>query len=377
MSSRSSWIGDEYEDEDENENENEEEEEIPLSEEELVELAEQERREAERQRLMEEYQKYYTQIYRVNPNLPERARAFREREIARAGGPKAIQSQRLAEFLSRHPPITREQRMLSRGQRLVRRYLSRDCENPPRDTIYERVRLRVRDINGNTHYLCYNVIDLFTYLVTQYSSPSDWKDPTYQRFYTPNQVDLIRHRYQQISSCEVNVNILDTLTVGRSSNQYAVVPLNFYPRIADHPYHALRLFHDGNILKYGHAYAVVNNYHQNPTILLPDAILNKLQLSSGQKVLIEACFGIRRIEGLRLHPLTESWYQLKYSDVDEIVEQLTLTVQNLPILALSDVIILDYKDNSYRLEVVDIRSQNRRISVGIPKMTEVKVEIVR
>ncbi len=336
------------------------------------------------EQLKKEYEKYWLSIYGVDPRLTERARAFREREIARAGGPEAIRQERLKKFEK-----TRKIQIPSKGERairtlqkLVRRRRSLPCENltpEQRQRLHpaQIIKLRVKDRNGQVHYVCYDIISLMTYLKSSYRDELEWRDPTYNQFYSQSQIELIKSRYRQVSLCQ---ETLQNFSVELSQNGEVSIPESLYRSLVireDVPYLIFRVS-NVSVPNGRYVYVRATNYHSwgDNVIMLPQSVLNTLGIVPGTPVIVEECPFLPKVGYITFHPESETWYTLRYEDTDQITNLLTREVEKRDVLFIGDTISIVFNNLTFTLRITDLRSQSgRRIFAGIPKFTEVKVDI--
>ncbi len=357
----------------------------------LEEIEEEEERpglpEEESERLKEEYKKYWLSIYGVDPRLSERAKAFREREIARAGGPEAIRRERFKKFEEKikTQALSEEERKRERAARTLQKLAewrrSHPCENltpEQRQRLHpaQIIKLRVKDRNGQVHYVCYDIISLMTYLKSSYRDEFEWRDPTYNQFYSQSQIELIKSRYRQVSLCQEK---LQNFSVDLSQNGEVIIPESLYRSLIerDVPYLIFRVS-NVSVPNGRYVYVRATNYHRwgDNLILLPQHVLNTLGIAPGTPVTVEECSSLPKVGYITFHPESETWYTLRYEDTDQITNLLTREVEKRDVLFIGDTISIVFKNSTFTLRITDLRSQRgQRIFAGIPKFTEVKVDI--
>lgn len=358
----------------------------------LEEIEEEEERpalpEEERKRLKKEYEKYWLSIYGVDPRLAERARAFREREIARAGGPEAIRRERFKKFEEKikTKALSEEERKRERAARTLQKLAqwrrSHPCENLTPEQSQrlhpaQIIKLRVNDRNGQVHYVCYDIISLMNYLKSHYRDEFEWRDPTYNQFYSQSQIELIKSRYRQVSLCK---ETFQNFSVDMSQNGEVIIPESLYRSLIereDVPYLIFRVS-NVSVPNGRHVYVRATNYHRwgDNLILLPQPVLNTLGIAPGTPVTVEECSSLPKVGFITFHPESEKWYTLRYEDTDQITNLLTREVETRDVIFIGDTISIVFNNSTFTLRITDLRSQSgQRIFAGIPKFTEVKVEI--
>ena len=285
---------------------------------------------------------------------------------------------------------------------MVHSYREHPCENE--DQIDEKhlhpaqvVKLRITDKSGLIHYICYDVVGLVNYFFANYRSTNDWKDPTYDRFLTADQVNLIIKLYEQLNVCKNSrtntlkvrsgpltgpgpgsVPSLGTKppTLGRPQETKISIPRSMFDQDIDRAkgYLIYRLI---NPKRQTYTYIVVTDYHPDDGYInIPNYIMGSLELEEDQQVVLEDCFNIPKLQVLILHPEDPQWNTLPISAIDEIGQELTREIEKLYILSIGDLVTINYGGNDYTLRVYDMLSNGKRTPSALTKFTEVKVNFI-
>ena len=316
----------------------------------------------------------------VSPTLPPGAQAFRQREIEKAGGVEAIRESKLKALkgrISTRPSITPEEEAASVIGEAYQKYRSRPCQN--QNQIDEKhvqphqlIKLRV-----GSYVYCYDVIELYNYLTHKYSKSSDWLDPNAGFHYTKDQIELIQKLYGQLNSCS---NVYHKYKAEGSGDVKFLIPRELYAQIftVENPpsYLIFRIFNLENGM---YTYLTADGYHEgrNNVVFVPDEVLIGLGLGEGESVLVEDCFNLPKLSYLLLQPENESWYTLPIDIIDHVKTQLSQDLEQRYVVRTGETLDIFYGGKMYPLRVVDILStNNRRITAGVTKFTEVKVEFL-
>lgn len=356
--------------------------------------AEQAAVEQRRQELQEAYRKYWYSIYGIEPTLGVAARAFREREVARAGGPEAIRQRRLTEFEQRRaarPPVAPEVKAAQQIQQTYRRYHEKPCEN--QNLLQARhihpaqiVKLNVIDDNGNEHIVCYDVIELYTYLVNTFKSPNQWAEPTFTARLNPVQRQLIEDRFKLLSGCGNNTRYYQ-LIVFPSEDDDVLVPRELYDRALHHEGVQYIIYRLTDPKTRFYTYIVATGFHnEDPNaVYIPVTLMVSLGLNEGDGILLEDCLDLPRVSYLLLKPEDAAWYQIPDAAVEEIKVALTTALENVYVVQMGQQIPVEYggpdvnANHTYMLSIIDIKTgktPGRRIPAGVTKFTEVAIEFV-
>lgn len=349
-------------------------------------LTEEEKR--RQQELREQYRRYWYSIYGVEPTLAPAPKAFRERELARGGGPEAIRQRRQAELQQRiaeKPKITPGAKAARTIQRTYRQYHQQPCENQEllqakRIHPSQTIKFKVIDDGQNSHVLCYDVIELHTYLVNTFQSQQKWREPTYNAQLTPIQQQLLEDRFRLLTGCGDDTRYYQLIAYASDDNN-VLVPRELYDRALHHEGAQYVIYRLTEPETRFYIYIVADGYHdQDPnTIYLPANTLISLNLNDGAGVLIEDCLDLPRVNYLLLQPEEAAWYQIPDAAVDDIKAALTKALENVYVVQMGQQIPIDYGDKTYTLSIVDIKTgkaPGRRIPAGVTKFTEVALEIV-
>lgn len=372
------------------------------------------------ERYQEEYQKYWRQIYGVEPTLPERARAFREAELRRRGGPEAIRQERLSQFTQQMagrqvPPQVRAQRTIARAYTRYR--CPNPCENlvgPERKLLNpsQRIRLRVKDRQGQIHCVCYDIIKLYAYLIFTFGPDTLlWRDPTYNTYISSRQTSRIEKMWRQFNPC--GASMFSKMVVQAASGNQVSLPVELYEQLSlreNVPYLIFRISNPQG----DYRYVTATTFHQpsrappsqaappsragrtaqpaqsapaaqpsqpappsqpaQPTIQLPRNILQSLNLTPGNPVLVETCFNLAKVERIRLQPLSPEWNRIPDRDLDLIKAELTRTLENYYVVQIGQTISIMHPLGQLQLLIVDLFARGRRILAGLTKFTQVEVD---
>jgi len=340
----------------------------------------------QRRPTLEQYKTEWQRIYGVEPRLPERAKAFREAELRRLGGPEKIRAQRaavLAERVKAREKL-RETKAAEQIQRTFRKYRSIPCENAafmerhlsPLQSIKLRI---VKD--KIIHHVCYDIIELYLYLTDTYKYSKDWKDPTHNVLYTDFQINLINNKYKLANVC--NVPKVHEKMFAFRSDQVAV-SRNLYDRLSDiagSRRFILRISDLGydfaKSSRRTYTYIVVDNFHTSDdnVLYLPYDVMRQLNLKEGDAVLVDDCFTLPKVNYILLKPETKEWFSLSVDLIEDVKSKLTEALETYDVLEQGQLISIDIGDRTYVLQIVDLRDlNNRRLTAGNPKFAEVKVE---
>lgn len=331
--------------------------------------------ELEAQRLLEDYRAYWLREFGDDPSLPERVRLQLEAQRRRAGGVAAIQQRRRQELAEKLPSDYRQQRAVSRLQSRVRERSAIPCEG--RDASLnpaQVIRLRMVGSDGKIRYVCYDVVALMNYLTSISIDPFGWRDPITKGFYTRQQVDLIRSRYNALNKCDIKA--VHRFKARLADDGLITIPKALYDDLAHRPnvgYFSFRV-EAPQTLNYDYIVATGFN-HSKDVLYLPAVTLDNLQIKPEAIVTLRECFDIPPISDLTVRPKTAGWFGLKESDTDAILVELTRVVEQLPLLRLGDELTFTYQGNDYILAVKDLSFKGKRIDVGVPKNIEVNLHI--
>ena len=339
----------------------------------------------QRQELLIQYRKYWTQIYGIDPNLAERARLFRERELAKMGGLDALREKRLHEFESKISSRRSEEKSPSERatiliQRLYRHYRSIVCENQSTNGRHlGEVILCVRTTDGKSHYLCHDVINLMMYLRDSYHREDLWKEPTYGVLLTRDQKRILHYRYQKLCSFSSRST---QMVVGNSGTDRISIPRSLFNRAMSEESSPYLLYRITNTFSRLSMYIVAMDFHDlDPqTIFLSPAILNRLKLSDEDIIQMEEAFHLPKATYLLLKPLTPEWYAIPDSDTDIVKGILTTTLEKEYVISMGSTLTISHRGKTYPLQVMDVTADSglgsRRTYSAMTKFTSVKIEIM-
>lgn len=396
--------------------ENQAEDEVAETEEDMLEEGQNGLTPAEREELLENYREYWRKRYGITP-LIGLAQIQRERRLRQEAGlppPKAreelltdqelirLQSQiqakevaKLESKLQELPSPNPEELALRRVQTSVRRYLQTPCEN--RKELEGRyihpaqvVKFHLRLPDNSTRIVCYDVLELYPYLVNRYPREQDWRESKYEVLLTRLQRELIKEKWRNRSGCRGEFT---QLFVSFSEDERIRVPLSLYDRGTHAPNSLYVLYRiylpDHKIYTYIHADGHTGEIEiegeriplENPNphlIKLPSALIQSLGLQEGSPLLVEDCFQLPRITRLILQPMEAKWYQLPEEATEDIVNFLTSALENLYTIQLGQLIPIEYGEKIYKLAVIDLfgGTTKRRVPAAVTKQTTTDVEIL-
>ena len=335
---------------------------------------------------LEQYKTEWQRVYGVEPRLPERAKAFREAELRRLGGPEKIRQQRATVLAEKVKGRQKTPNALAaeRIQRAFRKYRSIPCENA---NFMERQLSPLQSIklavikDKTVHHVCYDITELFLFLNEIYRYEKDWKDPTYNVPYTDIQIRLIKTKFDLANACnksQVHKRMLvfpaDEVAISR----------NLYDQLSDIAGSKRFIFRISSISpdfarsskkKYG--YIVATNFHDadDNILYLPYNLMNRLSLHEGDSILMDDCFKLPQVNYILLRPETKEWFSLSVDLLEDIKTKLTEALEDFDVLEQGQLISIDLYDITYVLQIVDLRDRsNKRITAGNPKFAEVKIE---
>jgi hypothetical protein len=340
--------------------------------------------EEERKRLLQDYREYWNKAFGLAPVATEIQKIQRERQIRTlAGLPPAkardqplteeelrqlqrqIQAKRAAELeakLQNLPPVEAKETARRRLQRAVRTYLSSPCEN--RQELEDRyihpaqiVKLRLLLPDNTVRMVCYDVIELYPYLLNNFAREQEWAEPKYNVLLNRMQRELIKQKWNNRSSCAKGEPHFSQLMVSLADDEKIRVPLALYDRGTHAPGSLYVIFRvylpEKNIYTYIHADGHTNEVDidgervriddADPNVIkLPLAVMETLGLDEGSVILVEDCFDLNRITRIVLQPVEAKWYQLPETATEDIVNFLTTALENLYTIQLGQTIPVDY-----------------------------------
>lgn len=335
----------------------------------------------QRQDFLVQYRKYWTQIYGVDPNLAERARLFRERELAKMGGPDAIREKRLQEFALKieskeKSPSERATLLI---QRLYRHYRNIVCENQSAHGRHlGEIVLRI-EMSGAVKYLCYDVMGLMTHLQYAYHREDLWKDPTYGVPLTAGQRHILHYRHDKLNQISSQAR---SMSVGNTGTDRISIPRSLFNRAMSEESSPYLLYRITNPFTRLSTYIVAMDFHDldSNTIFLSPAILSQLKLAEDDILLMEEAFHLPKASYLLLKPLTPEWYALPESDTDIVKGILTATLEKEYTVSMGTTLTISHRGKTYPLQVIDISATmvygSRRTYSAMTKFTSVKIEII-
>jgi hypothetical protein len=341
-------------------------------------------------KFLEEYRQWWIKTYGIDPTLKGPALYHREATLRRKG-PQGIRKEREEEFKSKLrkkqyldlPAEERETIMAKKIQQAYRKY--RTCENltpeeirkmDPRQLI--RLRFTIEE-KGKKSFkvMCYDALKLYLYLTTNFGSDSfSWKimipvgGKQIPKFLTHRQIDQIKKIWSELSPCEKNIP--KALQVEYSETNETLISKKLYNEIVQRdtiPDSILvRLFNkNGDYL-----YQNVVGYHEGAEnqIYVPSSVLEALKVNPGNIIYMEECFRLtaQPITYLKLLPLSIGWNKIPDKDIETIVNLIQDTVDKYVILKVGDPIAFDYKDIPILLQVAEIKSKGRSLTVGLSKL---------
>jgi hypothetical protein len=326
----------------------------------------------------DEYIKYWTEVYGIPENLPERAKYFREAELRRKGGPGGVRKQREIELRNK-VEARKVAPEVESVQKIKKAYGKYKCEKPcenlseekrKRGDPAQRIRYQIKDKKGVLHCVCYDVTKLYVYLIINYGRDSfGWKDPTYGTFIPDNVKEKINKRWDKLNLCG---NQLTKLRVVDS--RQTQIPKNIYENaILDRntKYLAFRVSNKSGDYFYEVATAFLD---RDDEIGLPANTRKILSVKEGDFVWIQECFHLPKLDYLLLQPLDAKWNKISVSEIESIEEKLTKRIESNYITSIGDVIEIPYQGEQISLFIVDAKSGKKRVPVGITKFTSVEID---
>lgn len=333
---------------------------------------------------LQDYEKYWQGIYGVDPSLSERAKAFREAEMRRKGGPEKIRAERLSELQQKV-----ESRKLSptaaAARNLQEKYSAHRCKKPcenlteeqrRRSSPSETIRLQVADREKNVHCVCYDIFKLYAYLRANHGpDPFDWRDPTYKTALNSTNQRKIKQLLEKTEPC---LSRLRKLTVQGSDKDGLTLPLSLFQELShETPKINYFMFRISN-RQGDYSYEVGSGFHKREDAIgLSQRIQGDLKVKPGDSVWLQDCYRLRPVQLITLQPLTEEWNKVPESALEQIKDQLTRALEKDYTVSIGDSITIPYTLPSGGhpvLFVSDVKSNGRRVPVGISKNAEVKVD---
>lgn len=359
---------------------------------------------AEQIRLLNEYKKHWYAVYGVDPSLADMPKAQREAYLRRMA-PKELQREKMSKIL----PVVQEQirqerqklltdrlqksstllpsepqsRAATQIQRTVRSYLSQPCTNQKEmteGTVHpaQIIKLKI-STRGVDRLICYDVIQLYTHLVTTHEKESEWKEPRHNVLLTPDQREMIKKKWEKRSGC--GPSSFTYLEVRNSRSNKNLVPLSLYDR-GTHDFDSLYVLFRLSVPEtrnYTYIHADGSQDLDKGAVFLSSELIKELNLKEGDFIVLEDCFQLPRLTRVLLQPLEDDWYRdIDYKDTEEIKDALTDSFENEYTLQNGQIVPIDYGTKSYRLKIVDLfgGTPEKRLPAGVSKQTTVKIEIL-
>ncbi len=350
-----------------------------------------------RERMLDEYEKYYEKTYGVDERLGERARAFKEAEIRRAGGIKKyvekLKAEKLAALEEKRGKDIRtvEEKAASKIAQSYR--TKKDCPNLTPEQLREYspsqiIHLKLKKSSRQEEYLyvCYDVVALYEYLNTTYRDSFMWQDPTTKLYYNNYQSQMIKDRYNSLSGCSALFTSYEILINDKLNNLEILVPKSLYEKSLSQDITRLifRIYNKKQKYEYGVVKSPHNKKIEN-IIEISQDLAERLSVKNSDSVVLESCFHLPKLTYIQLRPITVSWFDLPMSAVDDVKEVLTEYFEKQDVLRIGQIITIEYGTNKYRLRITDLianktqsglEERSSRYLVGSPKFTELEVDIV-
>lgn len=309
------------------------------------------------------YEKEWLRTYGIDPTLRDPALARREAEIRRAGGVEAIRAERekaLTKRIAAKPKPAPEKKAAG----IVRKYITEKCENISEiqknkvDPVLT-IKLRVKDVRGAEHIVCYDVIALMAHLQNSAADETRWREPVHQALLSPAQRDAIKRRYAQINSCSKGSPVYNQVIVYPSDDDMARIPLSIYDRAThmENKYLIFRVLNPvNNLYKYVVASGFVpTEFSETNDMQISADDMVALDLSTGSPAFLEDCFDLKMISYLQLKPREEEWYDLPDEAVEDIKRALVSKLEQAYVVQLGQDIPITYKNKTYYLTINDLK----------------------